>query len=338
MKIPAFRLAAFLIFAAPAFTAEPVPARPTPLDGLVSRAEVAGPRGTFVAELVSRADGTARFVQIYPPEDPKRRGRVEIVVASADRAFQRDEKRQFVAGPPGMSSFVLGHDAVRLALAKGSRPAKISLPAPAEMGGGMVTIELGDYRQIIGLDVPFSATFIHSAAPKDRYVYRYTALLPFRVAPGSPAPANATNPAHLFERLGDLAEIATAHERVMAAHRASDAALLTANAAERATISGRGRLSEATREEQQERMRGYLGAMRFSRYQDTAVPVIALAEDGTLAWLACEMDAEGIHTAEGRSEPVAYGFSWTEFYARGPVDAQGRRAWHAIGNSSNERP
>jgi hypothetical protein len=334
--LAAFRLAALLLFAAPGFTAEPDNARTGLLEGLVSRAQVAGPRGTFVTELISRADGTARFVQIYPPADSKGRGRVEIVVANG-KAFQRNEKGQFVPAPPGMSSFVLGHDAVRLTLAKVSRPTTISQPAPAEMGGGVVTLELADYRQVIGFEFPFSATFVHSAAPDDRYVYRYTELLPFRIAPGSPSPDSATNPAALFERLGELAELAAAHERVMAAHRASDAGLLTADAAERSTISGRGRLSEVTRDEQAARMRGYLGEIRFSRYQDTAVPVIALSEDGTLAWLACEMTAEGVRTVEGRSEPIVYGFSWTELYARGAVDAQGRRPWRAIGNSSSQR-
>jgi hypothetical protein len=337
MNAPRLCLAGLLLLAAKGFAAEPVPARTTLLDGLVSRAEATGPRGGFVTELISRADGTARFVHIYPPTDPKRRGRVELVVTKGNQAFQRDEKGQFVLAATGTSSFVLGHDAVRHSLAKGSRPAKISQSGPAEMGGGVVTIELADYRRVIGFDLPFSATFVHSAAPDDRYVYRYTELLPFRVAPGSPSPANATTPAALFERLGELAEIAAAHERVMAAHRASDADLLTADAAERSTVSGRGRLSEVTRDEQSARMRGYLGAIRFSRYQDTAVPVIALSEDGSLAWLACEMEAEGIRTAEGRSEPIAYAFSWTEFYGRGPADAQNRRPWRAIGNSSSQR-
>jgi hypothetical protein len=338
MNADMLRLAILLLFAAPGFTAEPVAARPVLLEGLLSRAEVTGPRGTFVTELISLADGTTRFVQVYPPADQKKRGRVEIVVAAGREAYQRDGKGQFVTAPPGMSSFVLGHDALRHALANESRLAKISQPAPAEMGGGTVTIELADYRKVIGFDLPFMATFIHSAAPDDRYVYRYTELLPFRVAPGSPSPGDGTNPAALFERLGDLAEIAGAHEHVMAAHRASDAAMLTADAAERSTISGRGRLSEVTGDEQRARMRRYLGAIRFSRYEDTAVPVIALAQDGTLAWLACQMEAEGIHTVEGRSESIAYGFSWTEFYARGPIDRRGRRAWRAIGNASSERP
>ena len=99
--------------------------------GLASRAEVTGPRGSFVTEMISLADGTSRFVQIYPPNDPQGRGRVKLVVAGGKLAFQRDAKGAFVPGDPGTSSFVLGHDAVRLALAAGSRATRVSLPGPA---------------------------------------------------------------------------------------------------------------------------------------------------------------------------------------------------------------
>jgi len=306
------------------------------LEGLASRAEVTGPRGTFVTEMVSLADGTTRFVQVYPPNDPKKRSRVELITAN-QAAWQRDAAGKFVTAEPGTAAFILGHDAVRLALGKGSRPANLTLGAPSEMGGGTVTLSLSDYRQVIGLELPFTAVFVHSAAPNDRFIYRYTALLPFRVAPGSPSLAGSTDPASLFDRLGDLAELAASHERVMAAHRASDAALLTADAAERTTVSGRGRLSEVKRDEQLARMREYLGAIRFSRYVDTAVPVIAVSNDGSLAWLACEMDAAGVRTAEGKTEPIAYAFSWVELYSSA-IDEAGRRTWRGIGNASSQRP
>jgi hypothetical protein len=329
--------AAVLLYIVSAFAMAAEDLRPRTLEGLASRAEVTGPRGSFVTEMVSLPDGTTRFVQIHPPNDPRGRGRVEVVVAGGERAFQRDSKGIFVTADAGMGSFVLGHDAVRLALAKG-RPEKLSLAAPAEMGGGNVSIELADYREVIGLRLPFSATFVHSAAPNDRFVYRYTELLPFRIAPGSPSLGGATDPAALFERLGDLRDIAAAHERVMAAHRASDAEMMTADDAERSTVSGRGRLMEVKREDQRARMREYLGSIRFSRYEDTAIPVIALSLDGSLGWLACEQEAAGVRTVDGKSESIAYAFSWVELYARDPIGTQGRRSWRAIGNASSLRP
>jgi len=330
-------LSTLLLFVAGALAAEPENAPPALLEGLASRAEVTAPRGTFVTEMVSLADGSTRFVQVYPPNDPKKRSRVDLVSGIGKSAWQREAGGKFITAEAGTAAFMRGHDAVRLALGNGSRPAKLTLAAPQEMGGGTVTIEFSDYRQVIGFELPFTAVFVHSAAPNDRFIYRYTALLPFRVAPGSPSPAGATDPASLFERLGDLAELAAAHERIMAAHRGSDADMLTADAAERTTVSGRGRLTEARREEHVARMREYLGALRFSRYVDTAVPVIAVANDGSLAWLACEMDAAGVRTLDGKTEPVAYAFSWVELYSL-EVDAAGRRTWQGIGNASSQRP
>ena len=332
------RLTASLLVAASAVAAESDKPSAPMLEGLASRAAVTGPRGTFVTEMVTLADGTARFVQVYPPDDPKKRVRVELVVAQGNHAFQRGADGKFIAAEPGTAAFVRGHDAVRLALARGSKPATISQAAPPEMGGGTVSIELSDYRRVIDFEIPFTVVFVHSAAPNDRFVYRYTSVLPFRVAPGSPSPGGVTDAALLFDRLGDLGELAAMHERVMAAHRASDATMLTADAAERATVSGRGRLSEVKRDEQLAHMREYLGSIRFSRYADTTVPVIALSDDGSLAWLGCEMDAAGLRTVDGKSEPIAYGFSWVEQYARGEADTQGKRPWRAIGNASNQRP
>jgi hypothetical protein len=337
MRAAKARLHLVLLVYAPVLAAEAGNAPAVALDGLVSHAEVTGPRGSFVTEMVSLADGTTRFVQIYPPSDPRNRGRIEYLVSGGDLAFQRNAKREFEPAAAGTSSFVLGHDAVRLALNKGG-PKKLSLPAPAEMSGGVVTIDLSDYRKVIGYDLPFSATFVHSAAPNDRFSYRFTVLLPFRVAPGSPSPGNEADPAGTFARLGDLAEIAIAHERVMAAHRASNAELLTSDAAGSSTVSGRGRLTEVKRDDQLARMREYLSAIRFSRYADTAVPVVALSEDGTLAWLACEMEAEGIRAAHEKSEPIAYAFSWVEMYARGAEVTGDRRPWRSIGNASSQRP
>jgi hypothetical protein len=103
------------------------------------------------------------------------------------------------------------------------------------------------------------------------------------------------------------------------------------------TVSGRGRLTASDRAAFLERMRGYLGSIRFSRYADTVVPVAAVSADGTLGWLACEMEAEGVRTENGASEPIAYGFSWVELYGR-PAGAAPGTAYTALGNASSQRP
>ena len=69
-------------------------------------------------------------------------------------------------------------------------------------------------------------------------------------------------------------------------------------------------------------------------YEEAPFP--GYPQDGTLAWLACEMQAAGHRDAGGKNEPIAYGFSWVEHYARDP-DSKDRR-WISIGNASSQRP
>jgi hypothetical protein len=284
--------------------------------------------------MVSLSDGRVRFVQIHPAS------RTELL-AVGDAAFARDDASgDFVPAPTAYASFVHGHDVPRMAWAEtvfadsrseegSGRPARLERPIPEALGSGSVTIELGDWRPVIGFSLPFAVTFLQAG---ERHDYRYTHVLPFRLAPGSSLPAE---PTALFARLGDLGELVAAHERGLAAHRASDAEALVANQAPEGTVSGRGVLSTSTRAGMLERMRGYLGSIRFTRYVDTAVPVVAVSADGTLGWLACQIDAAGERTVDGRTEPLAYAFSWVELYARAPDLAA---PWLAIGNASSPKP
>jgi hypothetical protein len=290
-------------------------------EGIYARADVTAPTGgRFVTEIVSLADGRVRFVQVHPDR------RTELLAAGGPAYDRRAGSFEEAPGPA--LGQIRGHDVHRMVLARGGRPGRIDLPAAPESGGDAVAIELGDWRDVLGTALPFEAAFVHRG---ERWAYRYTAVLPFRIAPGTTLPAE---PAALFERLGDLGAIAALHEEVMAAHRASDAERLAANGAEVATVSGRGELRESRRADFIARMRGYLGAIRFSRYADTAVPVVAVSLDGTMGWLACQMEAEGLRTAEGKTEPIAYAFSWIELYGR--PNAADR--WTAVGNASSQRP
>jgi hypothetical protein len=119
----------------------------------------------------------------------------------------------------------------------------------------------------------------------------------------------------------------------MEAHRASNVDLLLAHSAPEGTMSLRGKLVPSTVESMRERLGPYLRATRFDRYEDTAVPVVSVSRDGTLGWLACEIEASGEQTDEsGRIVPLEFGFSWVELVARD----EGR--WLGIGNASSQRP
>lgn len=206
-------------------------------------------------------------------------------------------------------------------------PSSLEMAISDSLGGGTVRIEFADWRTVVGVQLPHTVDFVHDGK---RFTYRFTKVLPFRIAPGAALP---NEPQLCSERLGDLAEAASIHRDVLAAHRSSNVDSLLAGTAPVGTTSGRGKLSTSSIESMRERLGPYLESTRFHRYEDTAVPIIAISHDGTLGWLACEIEAAGEQTDDtGQTVPLEFGFSWIELLARN----QGR--WTKIGTASSERP
>lgn len=325
------------------------------IGGIAVGAEVQGPDSRFTAELVSLADGRARFVQ-------RLAGGVRETVVDADGVAHVRERPggPFERGGPELVGRVRGHEVHRMLLdlerrfrpaggpaadgclglagtdgrpaavcpgAAGEPPARIDLGVESAAGGARVAIELADWSLELGVRLPRTATFVDGGR---RWVYRYAEPLAFRAAPGVELPRD---PEGLAARLADLGELAAAHRRVIEAHRQSDPELLVASKAERSTVSGRGELSEATRDEMRERIATYFAATRFSRYDDVVVPVVAVSRDGSMGWVACQIEAEGVQRdAAGVEAPLAYGFTWVELYARVGAD------WSTVGNASSPKP
>lgn len=332
-----------------------------------ARADANGPRGAFTSEIVSLDEGEVRF--------ELRRGEAltELLLRGGSAFARETAGAPLVPAEASLASFIRGHEVHRILLALDRRfradfrgiggsdagclalrdtadvPARICLDSatglptilelavPEAMGGGKVTLELADWRALHGVRLPHAVDFVRG---NERHTYRYTEVLPFRLAPGAYLPEG---PEARFARLGDLAALASAHHRVMEGHRRSDAALFVQDGSERSMMSGRGVLSETTREAVAARLGPYLASIRFTRYEDVAVPMIAVSADGTLGWLACQIEAAGeqaqpVQENAGAAPtppptvPIAYGFSWVELYAR--LDG----SWASIGNASSARP
>ncbi len=327
------------------------------IGGIAAQAEASGPRGAFRSEVLSLTGDSARFRLTKGAEA------TEILLA-AGKPFQRAAAGGgFEAADAALASFVRGHEVHRMLLdleqrfrpdaravepgclalrgpdglavtlcraGTGELPGTIALELPAAAGGGNVTLELGDWRSLPSapeVQLPFTVDFLHGS---ERHTYRYTTVLPFRLAPGIALPEA---PDALFARLDDLAALAAAHERVLEAHRRSDVALLLADAFERSLSSGRGALKETGRSELAARLGPYFESTRFSRYDDVVTPALALSADGTLGWVACQIEAAGLQQQPpGPPQAIAFGFSWIELYARH------EGGWQAIGNASSARP
>lgn len=325
---PRCRFAPLFILLAAAFTADAAASEVRAFEALVTRAHCEGPNGPFSTEIVSLADGTTRFLQIRGER------RTELLLLG-DAAYQTTEDGgRLAAAPPEVARaielVVRGHEVHRMVLA---RPADTARDAPLEVAadddpnGSRVRIEMDEWRAVHGIELPHRAVFLHEG---ERFVHDYFQLLPFRLAPGAPVP---TGPEALFDRLGDLAEITALHQRTLDAHLRSDVEMLLADEADTGTNSGRGQLTTTTRETMRARLGPYLGATRFDRYADTAVPVVAVSADGSLGWLACEIEGRGEQNdGAGQWSPLAFGFSWVELVAR--EDDR----WVRIGNASSARP
>jgi hypothetical protein len=319
---------------------------------IASRAECTSPAGkTFTTEIVALADGRTRMFQQHAE------GRRAEILVDGGRAFRRETREApLQPAPEDVVSFVRGHEIHRMILDLDRRfrptgegtaaaacleavgpdalPARIcrgedgALPTRIELtqpDGQTVAIELDDWRELFGVRLPFAAVFVSRG---ERWSYRFVDVLPFRLAPEVDLPAQ---PQELFDRLGDLAELTAAHGRALEAHRRGDVELLLADEAGSSTVSRRGELVESRRDRLRRNMSAYLGSTYFSRYEDVELPIVAVALDGSMGWLACRIEAEGRHEEpDGDFSPVAYGFSWVELYAR----REGR--WLRVGNASSQ--
>jgi hypothetical protein len=189
-----------------------------------------------------------------------------------------------------------------------------------------VTISFGEGRAVLGLELPHAVQFSQGG---EYYRYRFRSVLPFRLAPPGLLPHD---PALLFERLGDLHRIVALHERGMQAHRDGDVEALVGDQVEAGIVSGRGQLTGNTREATRRRLGPYLSSTTFERYTDVVAPVVCVSRDGTLGWLACEMEASGVRrTASGEREPLELHYTWVELV----VARDGR--WWRNGNASSAR-
>jgi hypothetical protein len=320
------------------------------MTGLATRADCTGPRGAFTTEIVSHGDAV-RFVQARDS------GRTALLVRGT-AAFARaadGAPMQAANGPE--AAIVHGHDLHRLLLglearvqvtnedaaagcvegntaagrirlcraAGDSTPSQLSLTPPG--AEAPVMIEFSDWRRLLGVTLPFAIDYLQGGG---RYTHRFVAVMPFTLAPGVAVPVDL---GATFDRLGDLADLAALHRGAIDAHLSSDVTRLAAGEFDRSTVARRGELIETTREALVARLGPYLRSIRFTRYEDVRVPVIAVSNDGTLGWLACEIEAEGHEVRpQGQGARVAYAFSWVETAIR----RDGR--WLRNGNASSARP
>lgn len=120
------------------------------------------------------------------------------------------------------------------------------------------------------------------------------------------------------------------HEKVMAAHRASDVEMLLADETDDYVVASRGEVTRPSVQQRRDRLGPYLRRTRFSEYRDLVPPSVEVSADGTLGWVVVQVTGKGVQTAsDGSSLPLEFTSTWIELYRK----VAG--VWKRTGNVSN---
>ncbi|MBO6575615.1 MAG: DUF4440 domain-containing protein [Rhodothermales bacterium] len=117
------------------------------------------------------------------------------------------------------------------------------------------------------------------------------------------------------------------HAELLRAHRDNDVEAWMAIEADTTLSVNGGEISFSHAAERRSEREAYLGSAEFEIYRDVAEPEVTVSVDGTLAWLAAEVEVRG-RMGDATFHDV---WAWVELYRK--TDA----GWKLVGNASNRR-
>ncbi|MCA8902004.1 MAG: nuclear transport factor 2 family protein [Hyphomonas sp.] len=122
------------------------------------------------------------------------------------------------------------------------------------------------------------------------------------------------------------------HEKHLQAHRDGDVDAFLEDWADETLSVNRGEMTVARREDMRSAFGSYFGSTRFEYYRDRQPPRAEVSDDGTLGWVAAEVEARGTAVSDDGSEtPVEFISSWVSLFRN--IDGE----WRLVGNASSFR-
>jgi len=122
------------------------------------------------------------------------------------------------------------------------------------------------------------------------------------------------------------------HEKQLQAHRDGDVGAFLEDWSEEMLSVNRGEMKVTHPDEMRPVFSAYFGSTDFEYYRDRQPPRVEVSEDGTLGWVAAEVEARGVSTSEdGTETPMAFASSWVSLFRY--IDGE----WHLVGNASSFR-
>jgi ketosteroid isomerase-like protein len=137
--------------------------------------------------------------------------------------------------------------------------------------------------------------------------------------------AESTRPASADER-----RILALHEAGLKAHMDGDIDALLAFQADDFLLVDRGEISTLSKQDVRDFLGPYLASTKFEFYRDKVPPLVKVSQDGTLGWVAAQIEARGESAgSNGQSRTIEAVFAWIELYERRGDE------WVSIGNATS---
>lgn len=127
-------------------------------------------------------------------------------------------------------------------------------------------------------------------------------------------------------------EMRRMHARIIAAHLERSVDDWMALEADTLLSVNGGEMTFPVAADRRAQRAAYFASTTFTSYRDLKEPVVRVAGDASLGWLAAEVEVIGTRRGEdGRESAVRDIFAWVELYARAG------NAWKLVGIASNRR-
>ena len=92
----------------------------------------------------------------------------------------------------------------------------------------------------------------------------------------------------------------------------------------------RGEISTLSKQDVRDFLGPYLASTKFEFYRDKVPPLVKVSQDGTLGWVAAQIEARGESAgSNGQSRTIEAVFAWIELYERRGDE------WVSIGNATS---
>ena len=137
--------------------------------------------------------------------------------------------------------------------------------------------------------------------------------------------AESTRPTSADER-----KILALHEAGLKAHMDGDIDAFLAIQADDFLLVDRGEVSSVSKQDRRDFLGPYLASTKFEFYRDKVPPLVKVSQDGTLGWVAAQIEARGESVGpDGQARTIEAVFAWIELYERRDEE------WVSIGNATS---